>query len=89
VHVFANGLRGIVMTNNERKEPRSASEVAAPLRARIARYRKQAADFTRLAAGERNAAIHDRWVTLAREGASSASELESWMERPPAGRKFD
>jgi hypothetical protein len=38
-------------------------------------------------AGERNAAIHDRWVTLAREGASSASELESWMERPAAGAR--
>jgi hypothetical protein len=77
------------MTNNERKEPRSASEAAIPLRARIARYRKQAADFTRLAEGEQDAAIHDRWVTLAREGASSASELENWMERPPAGRKID
>jgi hypothetical protein len=77
------------MTKNERKEPRSASEAAAPLRTRIARYRKQAADFTRLAEGERNAAIHDRWVTLAREGASSASELENRLGRPRAGRKID
>jgi hypothetical protein len=65
------------MTNNERKEPRSASGPAASLRARVARYREQAAHFTRLAEGEPVARIRDQWKDLARDYASLASSLEN------------
>jgi hypothetical protein len=50
---------------------------AASLRARIARYREQAARFPRLAEGEPKATIRNRWTNLARECASLASGLEN------------
>jgi hypothetical protein len=76
VHAFTHGFRGVVMTN-ERKELRSAAGEALARQARVARYRKQAVFFTRLAEGEWNATFRDRWKNLARECASSASRLEN------------
>ena len=65
------------MTGNERKEPRSTSRMILSPRARIGRYREQAARFTRLAEGEQDATFRDRWKNLARECAFSASGLEN------------
>jgi hypothetical protein len=71
---------------NERKELRSAAGAALARQARIARYREQAAFFTRLAEGERDATFRDRWKNLARECASSASGLENERAARRKGR---
>jgi hypothetical protein len=64
------------MTDNESGEPRGTSGMIFSERARIARYREQAAFFTRLAEGEPVARIRDKWTSLARARASLASTLE-------------
>jgi hypothetical protein len=61
---------------NESQESTRLPGSIPPLRARIARYREQAAHFTRLAEAEPVEKIRDQWTTLARDYAYLASSLE-------------
>ena len=61
---------------NESEESKSPLGLIASLRARIARYRAQAAHFARLAESEPVEAIRDQWKTLARDYAYLAGTLE-------------
>ena len=61
---------------NESQESTRLPGSIPPLRARIARYREQAAHFTRLAKAEPVEKIRDQWTTLARDYASLATTLE-------------
>ena len=58
--------------SSERQESGGPS---ASLQARIARYREQAAHFTRLADAEPVETIRDQWRTLARDYAYLANTL--------------
>jgi hypothetical protein len=69
------------MTGDERREPRSAAGMVLSPRARIGRYREQAARFRRLAEGEQDATFRDRWKNLGRECASLARRLQKRMSR--------
>ena len=60
----------------ENQESRGALGLIPALRARIARYREQAAHFTRLAEAEPVEKIRDQWTTVARDYAYLASTLE-------------
>ena len=62
--------------SSESQEPRGALGLIPALRARIARYREQAAHFTRLAEAEPVEKIRDQWTTLARDYAYLATTLE-------------
>jgi hypothetical protein len=75
------------MMANERRGLRGIAGAASHSKTRITRYRDQAIFFTRLARGERDATFREYWENLARECASSASELEDWMERNRSRRK--
>jgi hypothetical protein len=88
VHAFANGLQRVVMTDNARKEPRDASGMVLSLRARIGRYREQAARFTRLAEGEEDATFRDKWVNLSRECESLAKRLHKRTSRRAQGGRL-
>ena len=61
---------------NESQESKGVSGLIVSLRARIARYREQAAHFTRLAEAEPVEKIRDQWTTLARDYAYLATTLE-------------
>jgi hypothetical protein len=61
---------------NLSQEWRSPLGSIASLRARIARYREQADQFTRLAEAEPVETIRDQWKTLARDYAYLATTLE-------------
>ena len=61
---------------NESQASRGPLGLIASLQARIARYREQAAHFTRLADAEPVETIRDQWQTLARDYAYLASSLE-------------
>jgi hypothetical protein len=61
---------------NESQESKGVSGLIASLRGRIARYREQAAHFTRLAEAEPVEKIRDQWTTLARDYAYLAATLE-------------
>ncbi len=61
---------------NESQESNGALGLIPALRARIARYREQAAHFTRLAEAEPVEKIRDQWTTLARDYAYLATTLE-------------
>jgi len=61
---------------SERQESKGALGLIASLRGRIARYREQAAHFTRLAEAEPVEKIRDQWRTLARDYAYLATTLE-------------
>ena len=61
---------------NENQESRSPLGSISSLRGRIARYREQAAHFTRLAEAEPVEKIRDQWTTLARDYAYLATTLE-------------
>jgi hypothetical protein len=80
---FGNGQ---LLMANERRGLRGVAGAASNSKARITRYRDQAIFFSRLARGERDATFREYWENLARECASSASELEGWMERNRSGR---
>jgi hypothetical protein len=60
----------------ESQESRGPLGSITSLRARIARYREQAAHFTRLAEAEPVEKIRDQWTTLARDYAYLATTLE-------------
>jgi hypothetical protein len=77
--------------SNESEESRGVSGAFPSLRARIARYREQAAHFTRLAEGEPVATIRDQWKELARNYASLARMLENDLSHQAQGpgRKID
>jgi hypothetical protein len=62
--------------SSERQESRSPLGSISSLRARIARYREQAAHFTQLAEAEPVETIRDQWKTLARDYAYLANTLE-------------
>jgi hypothetical protein len=61
---------------NESQESTRLPGSIPSLRTRIARYREQAAHFTRLAEAEPVEKIRDQWTTLARDYAYLASSLE-------------
>ena len=61
---------------NESEDSKGALGLIPALRARIARYREQAAHFTQLAEGEPVETIRDQWTTLARDYAYLATTLE-------------
>ena len=61
---------------NESQESKGVSGLIVSLRGRIARYREQAAHFTRLAEAEPVEKIRDQWTTLARDYAYLAATLE-------------
>ena len=63
--------------SSESQESRGPSGLIASLQARIARYREQAAHFTRLADAEPVETIRDQWITLARDYAYLATTLEA------------
>ena len=60
----------------ESQESRGPLGWISSIRARIARYREQAAHFTRLAEAEPVEKIRDQWTTLARDYAYLAATLE-------------
>jgi hypothetical protein len=61
--------------SSESQESRGPLGLIASLRAGIARYREQAAHFTRLAEAKPVEKIRDQWKTLARDYAYLASSL--------------
>ena len=61
---------------NESQESTRLPGLIPSLLARIARYREQAAHFTRLAEAEPVEKIRDQWTTLARDYEYLANTLE-------------
>jgi hypothetical protein len=62
--------------SSESQASRGPLGLISSLRARVARYREQAAHFTRLAEAEPVEKIRDQWTTLARDYAYLAATLE-------------
>ena len=70
---------GTVAMTDEPKQSRGTQPAAAisAIRARAARYRENAAHFTRLAEDEPVESIRDQWKIVARDYAYLASALET------------